>query len=252
MILEIDVGNSRIKWRLRDDSGRLASGFSARDQLEQLAEELRALGARPARVWVACVLSDSYRQSLLEWSRRHWGLSAEFALSVRRAAGVTNAYRDADRLGVDRWLALLAAHARSPEPAVIVQVGTAVTVDLLGPAGVHLGGYIGPGWRLMREALQGRTAQVTVELAAPEQMQLTPGTSTEQAVEAALSAMLLGLVERAERRLQAPGSGPPRVLLSGGDARLLRESWPAAHWWPEIVLDGLQLALERPPGRAGG
>jgi len=244
MILEIDLGNSRIKWRLRGESGRLAGGFLGHSQWPQLSAELASVGAKPTHIWVASVLAEADRKPLIDWCGQHWGLAPRFAETAASAAGVRNSYADPSRMGVDRWLALLAARRELDGPLLLVQAGTAVTVDLLDASGQHLGGYIGPGWRLMRQALQGQTARVTPASEPPERLALTPGCSTESAVEAALSAMVAGLVERAERTLTEQTSGPAQVVLAGGDGHLLTELWPSARWWPDIVLDGLAPALE--------
>ena len=73
---------------------------------------------------------------------------------------MTSGYRDPERLGVDRWLALIAARERSKQPTVIVDAGSACTIDLLDSEGRHLGGYILPGLTAMGEALVRGTHQI--------------------------------------------------------------------------------------------
>lgn len=245
MILEIDLGNSRIKWRLRGESGRLAGGALDHTELDALAVELAHLGLRPQQVWVASVLSEASHDPLISWSKRQWGLYPVFASSQASAGGVRNAYEKPSELGVDRWLALVAAHQSLAGPVLIVQAGTAVTVDLLSSDGAHLGGYIGPGWQLMRGALLGHTARVSAEISPPEKLVLDPGHSTLEAVEAALSGMTVGLVERALGALsEIEPNHPPQLVFAGGDGHLLLSHWPSAHWWPDLVLDGLGPALQ--------
>lgn len=236
MILEIDLGNSRIKWRLRDDSGRLAGGTAGHDELPQVADELAALGGAPDEVWVASVLAEGRDADLSAWCERLWRRQPRFARTQARCAGVTNGYRDPSQLGVDRWLALVAARQACAGPVVVVQAGTAITVDLLGADGVHLGGYIGPGWQLMRRALNSDTARVRAAVEPPERLMLEPGRDTVQAVEAAIASMALGLVRQGRERLPA---GPAQTLVAGGDGPLLLEHLPGARLVPELVLDGL-------------
>lgn len=239
MILEIDLGNSRIKWRLRDDSGRLAGGAADHDELPQVADELAALGVVPEEIWVASVLAEDLDADLSAWCERLWRRLPRFAQTQARCAGVTNGYRDPSQLGVDRWLALVAARQVCAGPVVVVQAGTAITVDLLGADGVHLGGYIGPGWQLMRRALTSDTARVRAAVEPPERLVLEPGRDTIQAVEAAIASMALGLVRQGRERLPAGA----QTLVAGGDGALLLEHLPGARLVPELVLDGLGPAI---------
>src|SRR5690625_4421164 len=142
MILEIDMGNSRIKWRCRGESGNLARGVVS-DSYQHLAAEWTALPIR--RVWVASVRGEAHNEAFRQWCRTNLQLEAEFARSARHAAGVTNSYANPGLMGVDRWLAMLAAFAHTGDSCVVVQAGSALTADLLSASGEHLGGYIGPG-----------------------------------------------------------------------------------------------------------
>jgi len=242
MILEIDLGNSRIKWRLRAESGRLAGGTLLDHSLASLAQNFACQGWRPDQVWVASVRPPEDNAALARQCRDLWQLNPLFAQTQPRTAGLVNAYVQHSQLGVDRWLALLAAHEVYSEPVLIVQAGTALTVDLLAPGGRHLGGYIGPGWHMMRWALSEQTARVRLPEQAPS-WDDQPGRSTEEAVKAALAAMARGLVDRAESYLTQEG-GRPRLILGGGDGQRLAAVWAHATYWPELVLDGLSPAHE--------
>lgn len=238
MILEIDMGNSRIKWRCRNESGSLARGVVS-GGYQQLAAEWAGLPIRS--VWVASVLGEAHNEAFRQWCRSHFQVEAQFARSQARCAGVTNSYANPGRLGVDRWLAMLAAFADIGGPCVVVQAGSALTVDLLNDSGEHLGGYIGPGLSMMRRALTNETALVHPDLCVLERLSAAPGTDTDGAVKGALAAMALGLVATAQAQL---GAGPQSgLLITGGDGPSLAASLPNARLMPELVLDGLALAL---------
>lgn len=236
MILEIDWGNTRIKWRMRDESGRLAGGAAA--ALDELASNLPP-GRAPERVWVASVRAPDEEAALSQWARERWALTPRFARTRAQQGGVVNGYRQPERLGVDRWLALLALRRESSRPQAVVQAGTALTADLLDGDGRHRGGYIAPGWQSMRRALAGSTA---LGLSAPHSggPGLAPGLGTEEAIEAGLSALCRGLLGTVQDRLGESG----RLVLSGGDAELLQVLCPRAELRSELVLDGLAVALE--------
>lgn len=242
MILEIDLGNTRIKWRLRNESGRLAGGSLDEESLDSLAWELNRQGWQPRQIWVASVRPQSANTDLIDQCHGLWQLNPCFAQTQARTGGLINAYRDHRQMGVDRWLALLAAHHATTEPVLVVQAGTALTVDLLAPGGRHLGGYIGPGWQLMRQALAEHTAQVRLP-AQPPSWSYDPGRSTEDAVKAALAAMALGLIDRGRAALSREADCS-RVIVSGGDGEGLAAALGDATYWPELVLDGLAPAYE--------
>lgn len=241
MILEIDWGNSRIKWRLVGDSGRLAADTRVALDLQELAGQLRQrlsqssalLGIRVASVRPA---SDDAR--LADWALQQWQLRPWFARASRQCGGVVSAYPEFARLGVDRWLGLLAARQSSNAPAVIIQAGTALTADLLAAQGQHKGGFIAPGWQTMRRALSVGTAQVRSTSAPPECFLLGPASSTEGAVEAGISAMVQGFVRNACEQLSAEA----RLLVAGGDASVICRYFSEAEYWPDLVLDGLAVA----------
>lgn len=248
MILELDAGNTRIKWRLRDDSGKVARGHLASSlRWSELSSALEAamanLDGKPVgRVLVASVLGDVRNQELQAWCERQFAITPEFALGAFNIGGVFNGYTIPESLGVDRWLAILAGFALVRQACVIVDGGSALTVDLLHSSGHHIGGYIAPGIKLMRRALLGNTHGVHInEL--PADFSLTPGRDTETCVAAAQAAMVCGLIEQALSQLRQVDQREPALIFTGGDAEWLLSHFPDAYWQPDLVLDGLSQAL---------
>lgn len=249
MILEIDMGNSRIKWRLRSQSARLAGGVL--DGGYEALQELLPSGQPLEHIWVASVLDPEINQKFSRWCAKHLGLGPKFAQPQRRCAGVINGYRDFERLGVDRWLAMVAAFSACSGPALVIQAGSAITVDLIAGSGQHLGGYIGPGLEMMRRSLGSETDRVDVGIGRWQSLSLFPGVDTEAAVQAALGAMALGVADRGLCELIAyersiGKHSEPVVYLAGGDGALLAEELPSALLVPELVLDGLISVLGSP------
>jgi type III pantothenate kinase len=153
------------------------------------------------------------------------------------ACGVRNAYSAPARLGVDRFLGLVAAHRDSAGPAVIAGCGTALAVDAVGTDGRHLGGLIAPAPPLMRQALLERTARLGELTAAP----ITDfADTTSAAVESGTWLAAVALVERFARRTQAALGMAPALILSGGGAKRLAPLLELEHRVdPDLVLRGL-------------
>ncbi|MDQ2078205.1 type III pantothenate kinase [Marinimicrobium sp. ABcell2] len=239
MILEIDMGNSRIKWRCRGESGSLAHGILTEGYQGLLAE---LAGRSLTNVWVASVLDEGHNQTFARWCQTHFHVTPEFAQTQVQCAGVTNSYAEPRLMGVDRWLAMLAAFNHAGGPCVVVQAGSAITADLLSPTGKHLGGYIGPGLTMMRRALEENTRRVRPQPSAWAHLSTDPGTDTDGAVKGALTAMALGLVARAQSELNLASGSEPALILTGGDGPALAECLEGARLVPELVLDGLAFA----------
>lgn len=238
--LELDAGNTFIKWRLVEHDRVLArgrwptAGFAA--------EALRALPQSPQAVWLASVAGAAVDAALAAAVEQYWRLPLQQARTTAAAAGVRNSYADPARMGVDRWLAMLAAWQRTADACWIVDCGSAITVDLLDDQGCHRGGYILPGLRLMQQSLLGSTAQVRVDRRV-DQFAVAPGQDTSSAVAHGANLLLLALAQQLQRGI--PGEiNPRRVLVTGGDGARFAELLPEAELHPDLVLDGLQWALE--------
>lgn len=225
--LDIDMGNTRTKWRCGGETGALPS------------PQLPTPTNRPDRVRVATVLRNE--STVAEEVRERFGVAAEFAQVQRQFAGLVCGYRDLARLGVDRWLTTLAAWHTAQGALAVVCAGTACTVDFVTADGRHQGGYIAPGLRLLREVLAQRTADVRVDGGAQPDA-LAPGVDTPSAVCAGTTAMLVGYVEVAIAEFRSRHEAD--VFVTGGDADALLErlSGPLRHV-PTLVLDGLAIAL---------
>jgi len=256
MILELDVGNTRIKWRqLQVGSGKVLSADAALSVAQLIDGE--AGSAQPSMVRLCSVRASEAVAEIRSWVQQTWNLEVQEARVTRSCAGVTNHYADLTRLGVDRWLAMIAAFHRRPGGCMIVDSGTAVTVDIVAADGQHQGGYIVPGRALMCRSLQEHTR---IRLSASGlEPGVSPGHSTDEAVQHGVLAMQVALVERAIA--QVPGDiGDLNLYLTGGDSELLarnlqmpeqaEQGQQAARPEPELVsglvLDGLAYACPGP------
>lgn len=224
--LDLDVGNSRIKWRFGGSEG-IAFG----DQLPDVSQKVR-------RVRISTVRGNE--AELSQWSKGLHGLEPEFAVASKSLAGVTNAYSDPHTLGVDRWVALCAAWHASAGSCIVIDAGTALTVDVVAKNGQHLGGYIVPGLATMQRHLWNSTEQVKVQTEDSARTDVY-GTDTKSCV---VNGTLKMCTEFVNGVLRASGVSTPTIFLTGGDAESLLPCLDAEVLIrPYLVLDGLALAL---------
>lgn len=160
MKLLLDMGNSRIKWAVWD-GGWQSEGHAV------LGEEPEAgwLAGLPVResIWLASVAKPERTEAVANALREASGREVNIVTTPAKACGVRCAYAEPQRLGVDRWLAVVAAFRKSKGPAVVFDAGSALTVDAVTPAGEHLGGLIMPGVDMMRRALYRETGRIPDE-----------------------------------------------------------------------------------------
>ena len=244
MILELDAGNSRIKWRIigaGDARGLIAAG--AASGLDGLRDQLanQAMGD-VGRLRVSSVRGKEFARELTALARESWQLAAEFAVVSRAAAGVTNAYADVGSMGVDRWLAILAAFDRCQSACCVLDCGSAITFDWVDAGGDHRGGYIVPGLELMRQSLAGKTRALDIPF--EDWGEPVPGASTAQAIGSGLIAMVCGFAGHCRQVTLEDGQQEVKWFLTGGDAGIVSRhlSWPHT-LIGDLVLDGLALAL---------
>ena len=220
MRLLLDLGNTRLKWTARDNSGELAHGAVAWSEpvADVLREAWRVLPPVDG-VFGASVVDDG--REVLVATQVLAGLTrqVQWVRSPAEACGVRNGYAEPQRLGVDRFLAMVAAHAEGHSPCVLVGVGTALTLDALAGDGTHLGGVIAPGPQLMQQSLLGATARVRPEQAG---VVTTLADNTADAVASGCWGACAALVERFTARVAPQLGGTPRLLFGGGDAASLR------------------------------
>lgn len=245
MILELDCGNTRIKWRVLREEGRPPALQGCAESEADLLQQLRQVG-EPTLTWcrIVSVRSDEETRELLA------ALTACFSVRVLQArpsvscAGVRNGYRDFARLGLDRWLAMLGAYHLAGKACLVIDLGTAVTADLISAAGEHLGGYIAPGLPLMRAQLCTHTRRIRYEEAERvcAASELRPGQSTAEAVERGCALMVQGFARMQLAQAQEMLGGDFDTFLTGGDAALMADMLPGARVVADLVFIGLALA----------
>lgn len=247
--LLVDLGNTRVKWAplVARGPGRQHAAVHAGWTDADFAREICAGVPRGTPVLVASVASSTVNGRLARAVGRSLGSEARFVRSTRHAAGVLSGYREPWRLGVDRWVAVLGAHHlfRPPRNVCVIDVGTAMTVDLVDAAGRHHGGVIVPGPELMVSSLLTGTSGIRRRATAPPRA-APPffARDTRAALERGAEHAAAALVERAAREARRTLGAPVSVVLTGGAAPRLRRAIGTAHRLvPDLVLRGLAVLV---------
>ena len=231
-VLLVDAGSTRIKWLLR------AGQELARDSLVHRQEMTRAVHSLPdaGRVVVASVLGEAVDREFFRALADRYGRNPDFATATSSCCGVTSAYTDPGQLGVDRWLGMAAGWNRVKGACLVVDCGTAVTLDMVDQAGQHLGGQVMPGVGLMVDSLVAGT-RLSVTPTVPEQVW---GHDTAACVSSGVFRSIAALIDRMAGECPGSERGAASVLMTGGDARSVASFVRAPlRICPDLVLEGL-------------
>jgi type III pantothenate kinase len=234
LFLLFDVGNTRLKWaavesshhpsdrqkKLWAYSGSINSNaLESTETRNELAHYIANTLPEPDAIAFTCVAGEqaiTNLQSLFpQWSKLNWKqLCGDSPYS-----GLRTLYQDPSRLGADRWAAIIGARALSKTNTLIVNAGTATTIDLLGANGVHYGGWIVPGLSLMQQSLQSHTAQLP--LAERQDTLLGFGINTNDAIINGCDAAQIGAITQAIHLAKKMNSPVEKIWLDGGNAKVL-------------------------------
>lgn len=245
-----DLGNTRLKCAPLRADGHPGDALALPHREEDIAAALaQALPRERIDVaYLASVAHPAQRMAVLQALGARCGRISIARTQPRfRAEGfgeVRIAYAEPRKFGVDRFLALLGAHAQARGASLICGVGTALTIDLIDADGLHHGGLIAPSPTLMREALHARAPQL------PEHggRVLDFAADTEDALASGADGAAIALIERSLARAAQRLGAPPRLLLHGGGGEALMAALPTAQAAPALVLEGLAIwaAVETP------
>ena len=233
-LLLLDVGNSRLKWALADAAGLRNGGAVEHGGNPAAAAAAIGLDQTDA-IWIANVTGATLGDQLAAALNARYGVAPRFAAVQAEYAGLRVAYAEPQRLGIDRWLALLAAWTETRGAACVVSAGTALTFDAVDATGQHLGGVIAPGLLTMQQAVLGVTR---FPATGPAQIYSEGlGADTDACVRQGALHAAAGMVERLAGRY---ASGSAQRLITGGDAaRLLPHVGEGWSLRPNLVMEGL-------------
>lgn len=247
--LLLDIGNSRLKWGIGEGGAIRRTGHISRQRIREHGLQVLTtkLPRRVDAVMASNVAGASFATRLSGVISAHCDCDVRFAKSESHAFGITNSYRQPRTMGVDRWVAMIGAFAEFGAACVIVDAGTAVTIDALDEDGVHLGGQILPGVTLMADALSSSTSNIpSVARAAKgtgDAMNMFASSTADAVREGALNAVV-GAIERSIRLLRSNAYDPVVILTGGDGSRILGAVDAAVEHRPNLVLQGLLYMLE--------
>ena len=248
--LLVDIGNTRIKWAvLRGERLGRQSALEHAGLTQQALQRRMLRGTRGVnRILVCSVASRRLTRLFSAAARQVTGIAPEYVTSVRTAGGVTTRYTEPWKLGVDRFVAAIGAYqiART-RGACVVDVGTALTVDLIDGDGVHQGGAILPGPVLMVSSLLKETSGISRRARSGAAGSRMFARNTRDAMEQGARFATAALIDRAVTEAQRLQRRPPLLLLTGGGADevipLVQGSWVSV---PDLVLRGIALRAGLP------
>ncbi|MBV8123010.1 MAG: type III pantothenate kinase [Burkholderiaceae bacterium] len=247
--LAIDIGNTRLKWALysapHSGAALVAHGAVFLENIDHLADnEWRAL-PQPHSMLGCNVAGDAVRRRVEE-QLELWDLEPRWVVPGTHGGGVTNGYDHPGRLGADRFVALVGAHAHmkahnDTRGVLVVMIGTAVTVDALDSQGNFLGGLIMPGHGIMLRALESGTAGLRVPTGEVRDFP----TNTSDALTSGGNFAITGAIERMHRHLSNHEGSAPLTLITGGAGWKVSPYLEVPHELVEsLIFDGL-LALQQ-------
>ena len=257
MYLDLDICNSRSKWRLGEGT-EASRGVCASTQ-QELVSAITALNGNLeiatqsiSAIRVASVKGDSFTRSFETICRSEFSANLRFALAQKNTLGVQNSYREPEKMGVDRWCAIAAAVNTNRQSApnagliAVIDAGSALTIDFVmddGEVGEHLGGFIVPGFAMQMNALLGGTQRITIDTPR-NRLTTNLGRDTDGAVTSGILAGRVSIIDASIHRQQQICEREATAYLTGGDAELLQPflTTPVLYR-SELVLDGIGLVL---------
>lgn len=213
-VLLIDQGNTRLKW-VRARGGELLEDTAGRGDFEAFTRACEEQEA-PDSIRLSSVAGEDAVSGLVEFCRACWGVEPAVMRSAANHSGVSNGYESPEKLGVDRWLAIVGAVSRHGKPVVVWDLGTATTIDAVDEYGNHIGGMIYPGPATMLRSL-GRDTKLKV----PDDLSgagIAAGRSTAACISNGVLAAQLGALNQFMRACPESMGQDPKLVITGGAA----------------------------------
>ena len=240
-VFVIDAGNSAVKWASSNSEGlsvMLSLSYPENITADFLIDEWKSLD-KPINVIASCVASETIWQALTKACDELWDIEIRRVTSLEKGYGLTNAYDKASDLGGDRWCAMLGVLHATDSAFIVVDIGSAITIDMVDESGQHMGGHILPGLKMMKQSLGLQTAQVNVAMDQNLTPSLSLGNTTAECV---ASGIYLSAVKLIEAVFEKESKQVKRLecYLTGGDAKLIADllSFKCVIM-PDAVLRGL-------------
>ncbi len=239
MLLVVDIGNTRTKWATVNEAATLGK-VQACANINLAKSKFKRSFSGVKKMLIANVAGDEVGAIAAALAPKR--VQVTFATSQEKTCGVVSKYKPAESLGVDRWAALVAAWEIKKQPCIVVNAGTAVTIDALArdkisKNGLFIGGTIMPGLHLMDAALKENGAHLAVK----ETGKLAKfPINTQDAMTTGNMNAILGAIILLLKQLEKYSAYLPKIIISGGDANNIAEALKP-HLKHFIIVDNLVL-----------
>lgn len=244
MLLTIDCGNTRTKWALFNSAGEITNENAC------LNTELMTIDLSPSTLnYQRAIISNVSGEQYVSLIKKSLGanIATHWLKSTSKMAGVINHYSKPETLGCDRWAALVAAWHIKQAPCLVVNAGTAVTIDALSISNnqaAFIGGLILPGLNLMQQSLGQATAQLPTANSAASEVPHSNDSFPKNTVDAIYTGALqaiTGAITLMSDKLHAECKQLPTILISGGNAQTIKDSLMSNVAQQALVVDHLVL-----------
>ncbi len=245
MKLLLDLGNSSVNWAMEEGGQFTIDGAFRYDKNnfdKNLQDNLSFLQT-PTQILVANVAGNKVFASLAAWVKQQWQLECWQPSVSARFNLLKNSYNNTQEMGIDRWLAMIAAWEKHQTTLCVVGCGTALTVDSIDSRGNHLGGYIIPGIELMQQALITKTECINVST--NKHASIAYAQNTQAAINNGAFLATTAMIDHAVMHLSDKSETLPKCIIFGGMAGLisplLKDQFEHE---PNLVLCGLLIVHE--------
>ena len=247
-ILLMDIGNTRIKWGVLEN--RALSGIDSLSITLSRDFDLKSLflsvPSDVKSIVASCVLSKETQVKLAESFSDHFKLVVRFIEPINRFSGLTNGYNNPSKLGADRWAAMVGAHNEFGGNILVVDMGTAITIDYIDSDGIHKGGQILPGlksfFNILDQSMGSINTKINISDIAAQDIKKW-GKNTDDAITSGAMTAISGAINAAVFSFKIEDS-MPSVILTGGDAIYFKDVFDySLSYRPNLVLEGLARIL---------
>ncbi len=234
MNLQVDVGNTFLKWRLLDEAKvvcRGKEGTSSNAYFTKLPSWREVTS-----IAISSVASSCVSENIINTCRDLRPDVVPFVAETNATfADIQCAYSRPSQMGVDRWLAVIAGYYKYRNSCCVVDCGSAITVDVISDNGMHLGGYIMPGQYLMKKSLTDETGNVRFNDA--ETFDVGFGKNTAECVQGGINFMITSVIDSLVRRMAVIGI--KNIVITGGDGQFAADAHKEIEFCPDLVFEGL-------------
>ena len=248
-ILLMDIGNTRMKWGLLENKklseiGSLSIPDSRDFDLKPL---FMSIPSDIKSIVASSVLSRETQIKLAELISDHFKLVIEFIESKNRFSRLMSGYTNPSKLGTDRWAAMIGAHHEFGGNILVIDMGTAITIDYINVEGLHEGGQILPGLKSFFNILDQSTGSINTKINISDIVTRDTkkwGKNTDDAIISGAVTAISSAINDAVFSSKIKGSSPC-VILTGGDAIYFKDVFDHKVFYrPNLVIEGLARIVE--------